>query len=151
MWIVGCWSGGAGGAWRQFGGLAGDSSCWCCSGAVLEASSMASSRRCCGLPLNLLSSSCPIDAVSWTVVSTCSRLLHSYMNAQGLSSLGGLIGGRGIFQRCVHSCVHGDVVTLTLGQVLECFQLLCIVPAFCYSLLGLEVLSAPYSEWLGVI
>lgn len=42
---------------------------------------------------------------------------------QGLSSLGGLIGGRGIFQRRVHSCVHGDVVTLTLGQVLECFQL----------------------------
>ena len=42
---------------------------------------------------------------------------------QGLSSLGGLIGGRRIFQRRAHSCVHGDVVILTLGQVLECFQL----------------------------
>ena len=48
---------------------------------------MASSRRCCGLPLNLLSSSCPIDPVSRTVVSTCSRLLHSYMNAVRACSL----------------------------------------------------------------
>lgn len=73
---------------------------------------------------------------------------------QGPSSLGGLIGGCGIFQRRAHSCVHGDVVTLNAWTSLGVFSAsicLCIVPDFCYSPLGLETLSAPCSELLGII